>query len=289
MHRDLKPRNFMLRADQDPRSSDGWPYTLVLIDYKFATTSAKSTESIWSLNNGCSDEWMAPEVARLVEREYLSKFVTQHPEVLTRHPTLRWVEAPVEGYDERVDIWSIGVIMYYLTIGRVPFASLSRDDNKWKSAFNGYKEKYWLHRLDENRVNKSVSTFKTVGQYRFPIGFEALKQILNFEAGNPRYSFASSLLECSRVEGEFSFDESFSENPTVDSCTQHLRQHFKISSHQVVCERMLTMKNLLCHLMRRDPDKRNLTGAEHDWVNKKMTCSDRDELKSGVRLIITRV
>lgn len=83
MHRDLKPENFLIKIDADNKP------LIKLIDFGFATYIPKNGEKIAEF---------------LGTREYAA------PEIMQ-----------AKGYQEKVDEWALGVIMYNMLTGFEPF------------------------------------------------------------------------------------------------------------------------------------------------------------------------
>jgi len=106
MHRDLKPENILLLDENDDTS-------IKIADFGFA----KKVKEPKSLTTGCGTlSYMAPELIR-------------------REP-----------YDERADIWSIGVILYILLGGYSPFDDSLPNPQLAKAVVEGnivFHKEYW--------------------------------------------------------------------------------------------------------------------------------------------------
>jgi len=105
VHRDLKPENIVIEMQ------DNLPFVKI-IDFGFAK----------SFKNGQTF------------KEKLGSPMFIAPEVLSDKP-----------YTEKCDIWSIGVISYYILCGFEPFFSTNQQElyQKIKSASYTYNENFW--------------------------------------------------------------------------------------------------------------------------------------------------
>lgn len=95
-HRDLKPQNIFLVRPDDPVP------TVKILDFGLSRVSRPGTRSLWYTGGSTpvgTPLYIAPELARLDKKS-----------------------------DHRADIYSVGVIMYQMWTGRLPFDSPSIDD-----------------------------------------------------------------------------------------------------------------------------------------------------------------
>lgn len=86
MHRDLKPENILCEENaDDPNDNRIW---IKLTDFGFATRYDPDRPQTISLG---SPHYMAPEIVRQI------------------------------AYDNKVDVWAVGVITFFLMSGKFPF------------------------------------------------------------------------------------------------------------------------------------------------------------------------
>lgn len=90
VHRDLKPENILIDAEQDG--------IVKLIDFGTSAVYSRGSETLKGVFG--TAYYIAPEVVRK------------------------------KGYDERCDVWSIGVMIYILLSGAAPFDDPDNDDEK---------------------------------------------------------------------------------------------------------------------------------------------------------------
>jgi len=107
-HRDLKPENILLK------SADRSKYPVVkLTDFGFAKQS-RSSQNSKNLKTPCyTPYYKAPEI----------------PAELNRSTTSAKTLDENGGYDEGCDLWSLGVILYIMLVGRPPFFSTTGQNN----------------------------------------------------------------------------------------------------------------------------------------------------------------
>ncbi|XP_014676984.1 PREDICTED: ribosomal protein S6 kinase alpha-1-like, partial [Priapulus caudatus] len=113
VHRDLKPSNILYCDDSEH------PDKLRICDFGFA-------------------KQLRAENGLLMTPCYTANFVA--PEVLKR-----------QGYDAACDIWSLGVLMYTMLVGKTPFASGSLDTPK-----------QILSRIGEGRIPENVGNWEAI-------------------------------------------------------------------------------------------------------------------------------
>lgn len=100
VHRDLKPENILMEENIENQDQMDMP-TIKLID--FGTAIHKPEQGgIKGFKGTCA--YVAPEVHGVSEDKN-------------------------QGYDEKCDMWSIGVIAYFLLCGKLPFALQERSDD----------------------------------------------------------------------------------------------------------------------------------------------------------------
>ena len=123
IHRDLKPENFMIKIDELNKPK------IKLIDFGFATYIPEKDEQLTEI---------------LGTREYTA------PEILQN-----------SGYREKVDEWSIGVIMFNMLTGCEPFHGHNRSEIKDSVLFSTIKfervEDNDLRELNEKLLNRFVA------------------------------------------------------------------------------------------------------------------------------------
>lgn len=88
MHRDIKPENVLLRTKNNAKS-------VVLSDFGLAKITPPNQKSIKSHSVCGSDFYLAPEIIKNKE------------------------------YGIKIDIWSLGVLLYFIIVGKVPFMGKS--------------------------------------------------------------------------------------------------------------------------------------------------------------------
>lgn len=91
MHRDIKPENILLRTKNNVRS-------VVLSDFGLAKIAMPNHTTIKSRSICGSDFYLAPEMIRNKE------------------------------YGIKIDVWSLGVTVYFIVVGRVPFMGKNAHD-----------------------------------------------------------------------------------------------------------------------------------------------------------------
>lgn len=105
VHGDIKPENILLGNDFAPK----------LIDFGFSTILDKKNNNIIFATEG-SDIYSSPELKK----------------------------ANINGYDGiKSDIFSLGVLLFVITVGRFPFYRSSYSDKKYRLIMNKKFEKYW--------------------------------------------------------------------------------------------------------------------------------------------------
>lgn len=105
VHGDIKPENILLGNDFAPK----------LIDFGFSTIFDKKNNNIIFATEG-SDIYSSPELKK----------------------------ANINGYDGiKSDIFSLGVLLFVITVGRFPFYRSSYSDKKYRLIMNKKFEKYW--------------------------------------------------------------------------------------------------------------------------------------------------
>jgi serine/threonine protein kinase len=122
VHRDVKPDNFLLLG------APGEPYGLKVIDFGLA--------KLWHGNSGGSGahnilgtaEYMAPE------------------------------QILVEGVDPRSDVYSLGVVMFRVFTGHLPFESVGQADLLRHQLFSSVPPPSWLNEELDARVDRVVQT-----------------------------------------------------------------------------------------------------------------------------------
>ena len=135
MHRDLKPENFLIKIDADNKP------LIKLIDFGFATYIPKNGEKIAEF---------------LGTREYAA------PEIMQ-----------AKGYQEKVDEWALGVIMYNMLTGFEPFRGNTPSELRDSVLFSTIKfdkiEDVDLRELCEKLLNRFVSRRITCNEALFEI------------------------------------------------------------------------------------------------------------------------
>ena len=107
IHGDIKPENILLGNDFVPK----------LIDFGFSTKFNKKNNNIIFTTEG-SDIYSSPELRK----------------------------ANINGYDGiKSDIFSLGVTLFVITIGKFPFHLSSYSDKKYRLIMNKKFEKYWAN------------------------------------------------------------------------------------------------------------------------------------------------
>ncbi len=119
VHRDVKPDNFLLLGPP------GDPYGLKVIDFGLA--------KLWDVNEGSGAHNI------LGTAEYMS------PEQIL-----------VEPVDARSDIYSLGVVMFRLITGHLPFESVGKADLLRHQLFSAVPPPSWLHEGLDPRVDQVV-------------------------------------------------------------------------------------------------------------------------------------
>ena len=89
MHRDLKPENLLCEQNDEGK------FMIKLTDFGFATHFSETRKHHLSLG---SPLYMAPELCR------------------------------EQSYDNKVDVWAVGVIVYVLLTGKPPFSGRSKEE-----------------------------------------------------------------------------------------------------------------------------------------------------------------
>jgi eukaryotic-like serine/threonine-protein kinase len=98
LHRDLKPANVIVTDDGEP----------MLVDFNLSEDVKERSESLWSLAGGTLP-YMSPE--------QIDEYLRQPAEV-----------------DQRSDLYSLGVIVFELLTGKLPFASAQAGESIWEDA-----------------------------------------------------------------------------------------------------------------------------------------------------------
>jgi len=119
-HRNLKPENLLLKDSQDASS-------VMIADFGMASRMSRDSGG---------------NIVQLTARCGTSSYVA--PEVIQQVP-----------YDTQVDMWSLGVIVYYVLTGSLPFNDVSRRDLFSKIT----KCQYRFHPADWLGISKSAKRF----------------------------------------------------------------------------------------------------------------------------------
>ena len=119
-HRNLKPENLLLKNKQDLS-------TIVIADFGMAARLVTDADG---------------DVLNLIDRCGTATFMA--PEVISQIP-----------YDTQVDMWSVGVIMYYALSGIYPFEDSSRQMLYHKICKNDYS----FHPIDWLGISKTAKRF----------------------------------------------------------------------------------------------------------------------------------
>jgi len=135
-HRDLKLENIMLKKKQEKDQTQKEHHAemdIMAIDFGFSTTFSRSKQLYDSVGTA----------------------VYAAPEVLSLNPDSQ------TGYNEKVDIWSIGVILYMLLVGELPFGADPRalDSEQVKDIREQHEE--FLDGEDPNRVLEDITADDT--------------------------------------------------------------------------------------------------------------------------------
>lgn len=121
VHRDVKPDNFLLLGPP------GDPYGLKVIDFGFAKVLDQD-DGNGALNVLGTAEYMSPE------------------------------QILVEPVDERSDIYSLGVVMFRVFTGHLPFESVGQADLLRHQLFSAVPPPSWLNEDLDPRVDRIVQT-----------------------------------------------------------------------------------------------------------------------------------
>ncbi|KAH9600920.1 Protein kinase domain [Trypanosoma melophagium] len=172
IHRDLKPENLLLRHNDDS-STNGISYLsdVCLADFGLAGT-------IPSRLCCGSPSYIAPEVINV------GYYLTQR-----------------EPYDEKCDIWSLGVITYILLSGRMPFGAGNYKDtfrrivsNKWS-----FSDEIW------NSISPVAKAFITACLTQDPKQRPSAKELLKHawvDSAQPDLHLGESLQELRRFNAQ---------------------------------------------------------------------------------------
>lgn len=109
VHRDISPRNIMLRTDRRPVSAQvrEWSFDVCLIDFGSSTLVSRRQDASFTRRTG-EWRWGTPEYAP--------------PEMLTNHiPGVRDLRR-----DQRVDVYALCSVLYELYCGHTPFRLAER-------------------------------------------------------------------------------------------------------------------------------------------------------------------
>lgn len=133
VHRDVKPDNFLLLG---PR---GEPYGLKVIDFGLAKLWNGEGASSGAHNILGTAEYMAPE------------------------------QILVEGVDPRSDVYSLGVVMFRLFTGHLPFESVGQADLLRHQLFSSVPPPSWLNDELDPRVDRVVlAATRKHREHRYP-------------------------------------------------------------------------------------------------------------------------
>jgi len=120
MHRDIKPQNVLVIKDGE-RLSD-----VKLSDYGFGKKVDLKQSLVGHTILG-TDDYFAPEMIEAIKQMTLG-------------------DEEVAGYDEKVDVWSYGILLYFLLFGKTPYESsggglgvVEKEDFKYPSYSPKYK------------------------------------------------------------------------------------------------------------------------------------------------------
>ena len=107
IHRDLKLDNILVNFpnDEDKKSLNMMKATVKLIDFGFATKLQSSKANLTHTVLGTPSN-MEPQLLKNMENKTRNK----------------------EGYDEKVDIWSLGTLCYQLLVGHNTFSGINMED-----------------------------------------------------------------------------------------------------------------------------------------------------------------
>ena len=151
VHCDIKPENFVVKFDKE----NGNKPILKLIDFGNAQRKPLNNEKLY---NFCgTKEFMAPEA--------LEK----------------------SGFDEKVDEWAAGIIMYHMLTGLDPFISSNDNDNELDYINNiKYKEIKFQYIKNEKlrKLNKKLLNRYAVKRITAKQALKELKQIKNESFSN---------------------------------------------------------------------------------------------------------
>ena len=114
MHRDLKPENLLCEQNDEGK------FMIKLTDFGFATHFSETRKHNLSLG---SPLYMSPELCR------------------------------EQSYDNKVDVWAVGVIVYVLLTGKPPFSGRSKEEIYRKICRN---------EPDQNKLANASDQAKTI-------------------------------------------------------------------------------------------------------------------------------
>ena len=115
IHCDIKPENILVGND----------FGLKLIDFGFSQKLNKNSNNIIFTNEG-SDRYSAPEIKK----------------------------ANITGYDGiKSDIFSLGVLLFVITLGRFPFSKCGYSDKKYRLIMTKKYDLFWLN-YENNNLSK---------------------------------------------------------------------------------------------------------------------------------------
>ena len=123
VHRDLKLDNILINfpTEQDKANSNMLAAQIKLIDFGFATKLRVANHNLTKTVLGTPSN-MDPQMLNNMERHQNS----------------------LEGYDEKVDIWSLGTLCYEMIVGRLTFFGRNMNELYEKVKRGNYKLPLWL-------------------------------------------------------------------------------------------------------------------------------------------------
>ena len=135
VHCDIKPENFVLKFTKDK-------VILKLIDFGNARKKPRNNEKLYNFSG--TKEYMAPEILEN------------------------------KGFDEKIDEWAAGVIMYNLLTGADPFSTDNNSDYKDNIRFKDIKFEYikdenlrnLIKKLLERDASKRISSKEALGEIK---------------------------------------------------------------------------------------------------------------------------
>ena len=128
MHRDIKLENILVSVDDD-----GKIYDVKLADFgkaiKFSVDDAGISQKFRHICG--TTGYLAPEMLRL-----------KQPEMKTIKD-----QNYCTGYDYRIDIWALGIVLYTMIAGGLPFYDDDSDKENMKSLMSepSYKDDGWFY------------------------------------------------------------------------------------------------------------------------------------------------